>query len=134
MPKFNCDILSNFQTMWLQFCIFSDHETRVLAKAGDAFCFLATLQHCAMPNLSQSSRSVILIQYLAKYVRPMEDQKRMLKESVSVKNHKKHFFEFRPTSYVGESTSFKGPEKAFIIGLSISGGVGWRRSWKQWRK
>ena len=103
---------------------YRDHETRVLAKAGDAFCFLATLQHCAMPNLSQSSRSVILIQYLAKYVRPMEDQKRMLKESVSVKNHKKHFLEFRPSSYVGESTSFKGPEKAFIIGLSISGGVG----------
>ena len=89
MPKFKCDILSNFQTMWLQFCIFSDHETRVLAKAGDAFCFLATLQHCAMPNLSQSSRSVILIQYLAKYVRPMEDQKRMLKESVRKLNNKK---------------------------------------------
>ena len=95
-----------------------------MAKSGDAFCFLATLQHCAMPNHSQASRTVILIQYLAKYVRPMEDQKRMLKESVreitlcfGAENI--HFVLF-----VGESSSFKGPEKAFIIGLSLSGNIG----------
>ena len=45
--------------------------------------FVGTLQHCAMPNHSQASRSVLLLQYLPKWVRPMEDQKRMLKEEVN---------------------------------------------------
>ena len=38
-----------------------------------------------MPNLSQASRSVILIQYLPKWVRPMEDQKRMLRPEVQAR-------------------------------------------------
>ena len=59
-----------------------ENEDRILAKAGDAVMFVGTLQHCAMPNHSQASRSVLLLQYLPKWVRPMEDQKRMLKEEV----------------------------------------------------
>lgn len=55
----------------------------MLAKAGDAVIFVGTLQHCAMPNKSSASRSVLLIQLLAKWVRPMEDQKRMLTDPVS---------------------------------------------------
>ena len=35
-----------------------------------------------MPNHSKDSRSVLLIQYLPKFIRPMEDQKRMLKKNV----------------------------------------------------
>ncbi len=62
--------------------LFLEGEARVIGKAGDAVIFTATLQHCAMPNHSKASRSVLLIQYLAKYVRPMEDQKRMLTKAV----------------------------------------------------
>ena len=60
----------------------TEGEARVIAKAGDAVIFTATLQHCAMPNKSKAPRSVLLLQYLAKYVRPMEDQKRMLTKEV----------------------------------------------------
>jgi ectoine hydroxylase-related dioxygenase (phytanoyl-CoA dioxygenase family) len=59
-----------------------ESEARTVAKAGDAVIFVGTLQHCAMPNHSTASRTVLLIQYLAKWVRPMEDQKRMLTEEV----------------------------------------------------
>ena len=62
----------------------SEHEKRVLAKAGDVVIFVGLLQHCAMPNHSKDSRSVILIQYLPKWVRPMEDQKGMLTQEVSI--------------------------------------------------
>lgn len=61
---------------------FSEHEARLIAKAGDVVIFVGLLQHCAMPNHSDKSRSVILIQYLPKWVRPMEDQKGMLKSEV----------------------------------------------------
>lgn len=61
---------------------YKEHQVQVTAKAGDAVVFVGALQHCAMPNHSQSSRSVILIQMLPKWVRPMEDQKRMLKQQV----------------------------------------------------
>jgi len=61
---------------------YRSHEKRVLAKAGDVVIFVGLVQHCAMPNFSQNSRSVILIQYLPKWVRPMEDQKGMLKPEV----------------------------------------------------
>ena len=37
-----------------------------------------------MPNHSKDSRSVLLIQYLPKFIRPMEDQKRMLKKNVGI--------------------------------------------------
>ena len=67
----------------LQQIVKIENEDRILAKAGDAVMFVGTLQHCAMPNHSQASRSVILLQYLPKWVRPMEDQKRMLKEEVN---------------------------------------------------
>ena len=63
---------------------FVENEERVLAKAGDAVIFVGTLQHCAMPNHSKDSRSVLLIQYLPKFIRPMEDQKRMLKKNVGI--------------------------------------------------
>ena len=61
---------------------FLEHEKRVIAKAGDVVIFVGLVQHCAMPNHSDNSRSVILIQYLPKWVRPMEDQKKMLQSHV----------------------------------------------------
>ena len=60
----------------------AENEKRVIAKAGDVVIFVGLVQHCAMPNFSDNSRSVILIQYLPKWVRPMEDQKKMLQSHV----------------------------------------------------
>ncbi len=37
--------------------------------------FFGLLQHCAMPNRSDKSRTGLILQYLPKYVRPMEDLK-----------------------------------------------------------
>ena len=68
--------VSNLQPLFLE------HEKRVIAKAGDVVIFVGLVQHCAMPNHSDDSRSVILIQYLPKWVRPMEDQKKMLQSHV----------------------------------------------------
>ena len=63
---------------------FLGHEKRVIAEAGDVVIFVGLVQHCAMPNHSDNSRSVILIQYLPKWVRPMEDQKKMLQSHVRI--------------------------------------------------
>ena len=52
------------------------------ADAGDVIIFTGIMQHCAMPNKSDKSRTAILIQMLPKYIRPMEDQKKMLLDSV----------------------------------------------------
>lgn len=52
------------------------------AEAGDVIMFTGVMQHCAMPNKSDKSRTGILIQMLPKYIRPMEDQKKMVLKSV----------------------------------------------------
>jgi hypothetical protein len=55
---------------------FYDRCDRMLGKAGDVVIFNGLVWHCAMPNRSARSRSAILIQYLPKFVKPMEDQLR----------------------------------------------------------
>lgn len=46
---------------------------RMLGEPGDAVLFFGAVWHCAMPNNSDHDRSAILIQYLPKWVKPMED-------------------------------------------------------------
>ena len=42
-------------------------------KIRDTVVFFGAVWHCAMPNRSQQDRSAILIQYLPKWVKPMEN-------------------------------------------------------------
>ena len=46
---------------------------RMLGEPGDTVLFFGAVWHCAMPNLSRQDRSAILIQYLPKWVKPMEN-------------------------------------------------------------
>src|SRR5882757_8058245 len=52
---------------------FYDRCARMLGEPGDTVVFFGAVWHCAMPNRSQQDRSAILIQYLPKFVKPMED-------------------------------------------------------------
>jgi ectoine hydroxylase-related dioxygenase (phytanoyl-CoA dioxygenase family) len=52
---------------------FYDRCERMLGEPGDTVVFFGAVWHCAMPNLSQQDRSAILIQYLPKWVKPMEN-------------------------------------------------------------
>lgn len=52
---------------------FYEHCERMLGEPGDTVLFFGAVWHCAMPNLSQQDRSAILIQYLPKWVKPMEN-------------------------------------------------------------
>lgn len=61
---------------------FFKHYEQALGKSGDVMVFVGLLQHCAMPNKSNSSRTGILLQYLPKYIRPMEDIKRSISDTV----------------------------------------------------
>lgn len=49
---------------------------RMVGRAGDVAVFFGLTWHCAMPNNSTADRTGILIQYLPKFVKPMEDQVR----------------------------------------------------------
>ncbi|WP_299391573.1 phytanoyl-CoA dioxygenase family protein [Pelagibius sp.] len=51
---------------------------RMTGKAGDVAIFFGLAWHSAMPNDSDGDRSAVLIQYLPKFVKPMEDQVRGL--------------------------------------------------------
>ena len=42
-------------------------------EPGDVALFYGVTWHCAMPNHADHDRSAILIQYLPKWVKPMED-------------------------------------------------------------
>lgn len=52
---------------------FHERCARMLGEPGDTVVFFGAVWHCAMPNRSQQERSAILIQYLPKFVKPMED-------------------------------------------------------------
>lgn len=52
---------------------FFDRAERMLGEPGDVALFYGVAWHCAMPNRSDHDRSAILIQYLPKWVKPMED-------------------------------------------------------------
>ena len=46
---------------------------RMLGEPGDTVVFFGAAWHCAMPNTSNQDRSAILIEYLPKFVKPVED-------------------------------------------------------------
>ncbi len=52
---------------------FHERSERMLGDPGDVALFYGVAWHCAMPNRSGHDRSAILIQYLPKWVKPMED-------------------------------------------------------------
>ena len=61
---------------------FFEKMQQITGKAGDVAIFYGMCWHCAMPNKSPYDRSAILIQYLPKFVIPMEDQKKGVSEDV----------------------------------------------------
>ena len=52
---------------------FFDRCEQMTGNPGDVVLFYGVTWHCAMPNTSEHDRSAILIQYLPKWVKPMED-------------------------------------------------------------
>ena len=61
---------------------FYRHVEQGVGKAGDVMVFVGLLQHCAMDNKSNVTRTGILLQYLPKFIRPMEDIKRSISDDV----------------------------------------------------
>jgi ectoine hydroxylase-related dioxygenase (phytanoyl-CoA dioxygenase family) len=59
---------------------FFERAERMEAEPGDAIIFFGATWHCAMPNRSEQDRSAVLIQYLPKFVKPMEDLRAMVGE------------------------------------------------------
>ncbi len=51
---------------------FADYEF-MLGEPGDAVLFFGAVWHCAMPNTSDQGRAGILIEFLPKFVTPIED-------------------------------------------------------------
>ncbi len=52
---------------------FYDRCERMLGEPGDVALFYGVAWHCAMPNESDQDRSAVLINYLPKWVKPLED-------------------------------------------------------------
>ena len=52
---------------------FFDHCERMTGDPGDAVLFYGATWHCAMPNRSDHSRTGILVEFLPKFVKPIED-------------------------------------------------------------
>ena len=59
---------------------FFDKCQRMAGDPGDVVLFFGALWHCAMPNRSTHDRNAVLIQYLPKWVKPMEDMPAALPE------------------------------------------------------
>jgi len=64
---------------------FFDRCERMLGSPGDAVLFFGAAWHCAMPNNSDHERNAVLIQYLPKWVKPMEDMPAALPADVLAK-------------------------------------------------
>ena len=60
---------------------FFDRCERMLGEPGDVVLFYGVTWHCAMPNKSDFDRNAVLIQYLPKWVKPMEDMPAALPQS-----------------------------------------------------
>lgn len=60
---------------------FFDSCAQMTGEPGDVVLFYGVMWHCAMPNTSDHDRSAILIQYLPKWVKPMEDMPAALPQS-----------------------------------------------------
>ncbi|MEM9248936.1 MAG: phytanoyl-CoA dioxygenase family protein [Pseudomonadota bacterium] len=52
---------------------FFDRCARMTGNPGDVALFFGAVWHCAMPNRATHDRNAVLIQYLPKWVKPMED-------------------------------------------------------------
>lgn len=52
---------------------FFDRCERMLGEPGDMVLFFGAAWHCAMPNRSDDDRTGILIEYLPKFIKPVED-------------------------------------------------------------
>ncbi len=52
---------------------FYDKCERMLGQPGDVALFYGVAWHCAMPNKADHDRSAVLINYLPKWVKPLED-------------------------------------------------------------
>jgi ectoine hydroxylase-related dioxygenase (phytanoyl-CoA dioxygenase family) len=52
---------------------FDRAAVRMIGRAGDVVVFNGMCWHCAMPNESDSDRTGVLVEYLPKFVRPLED-------------------------------------------------------------
>lgn len=52
---------------------FYDRCERMLGEPGDVALFYGVAWHCAMPNKSNQDRSAVLINYLPKWVKPLEN-------------------------------------------------------------
>lgn len=52
---------------------FYDRCERMLGEPGDVVLFFGAAWHCAMPNTSKIDRTAVLINYLPKWVKPLED-------------------------------------------------------------
>ncbi len=53
---------------------FTANHQRMLGQAGDVVLFNGMVHHCAMPNESDDDRIGVLIEYLPKFIVPLEDQ------------------------------------------------------------
>ena len=60
---------------------FFERCARMEGEPGDVALFYGVTWHCAMPNMSQHDRNAVLIQYLPKFVKPMEDMPAALPQS-----------------------------------------------------
>ncbi len=61
---------------------FHANAARQTGRAGDCVVFNGMVWHCAMPNHSDADRTAVLVEYLAKFVTPLEDQKRGVRQEV----------------------------------------------------
>jgi ectoine hydroxylase-related dioxygenase (phytanoyl-CoA dioxygenase family) len=52
---------------------FHDHCVRLIGEPGDVGLFFGAAWHCAMPNRSNAGRIGILVEFLPKFVKPIED-------------------------------------------------------------
>ncbi|MEM7212182.1 MAG: phytanoyl-CoA dioxygenase family protein [Pseudomonadota bacterium] len=52
---------------------FYDTCARMVAEPGDTVIFFGAAWHCAMPNRANHDRNAVLINYLPKWVKPLED-------------------------------------------------------------
>ncbi|HET7715568.1 MAG TPA: phytanoyl-CoA dioxygenase family protein [Bauldia sp.] len=60
--------------------LFYERCSRMTGDPGDAVLFFGAVWHCAMPNKSNHDRTGILIEYLPKFVKPVEDMLTTLDE------------------------------------------------------
>jgi hypothetical protein len=73
---------SQVEAQWPDRDSFFKNVVQVDGEAGDVMLFTGLLQHAAMPNKDNHSRTGLLLQYLPKYVKPMEDMVRLVRPDI----------------------------------------------------